>query len=111
MWWQWVIFSVVFLGVPVGLNQLKHMTTKGKTDTKEQEKQSNKVFAKLCFFYWLCDLFYMAHIINNLICKFVFGLFVMVTIFTNLVYAFISGTKRSKFANGLLLQDFLVGVA
>ena len=35
----------------------------------------------------------------------------MVTIFTNLVYAFISGTKRSKFANGLLLQDFLVGVA
>lgn len=111
MWWQWVIFSVVFLGVPVGLNQLKHTTTKGKTDTKEQEKQSNNVFAKLCFFYWLCDLFYMAHIINNLICKFVFGLFVMVTIFTNLVYAFISGIKRSKFANGLLLQDFLVGVA
>ena len=50
MWWQWVIFSVVFLGVPVGLNQLKRMTTKGKTDTKEQEKQSNKVFARLCFF-------------------------------------------------------------
>lgn len=30
MWWQWVIFSVVFFGVPVGLNQLKHMTMKVK---------------------------------------------------------------------------------
>ena len=58
-------------------------------------------------FYWLCDLFYMAFILDSLALKFIFGGLIMTIIFMNLSKAFIGGNPQLKWG---LVQDFIVGV-
>lgn len=108
MWWQWLIFGLIILMVPVGLYEIKNFVAKRINPTEEQNKIVNQRFAILCLFYWLCDCFYMTFIINNLTWKFIFGGLIMVIIFYNLSKAFINGDSQLKFG---LIQDFIVGVA
>ena len=108
MWWQWLIFGLIFLMVPVGLYEIKNFVAKRINPTEEQNKIANQRFAILCLFYWLCDCFYMTFIINNLTLKFILGGLIMVIIFYNLSKAFINGDSQLKFD---LVQDFIVGVA
>lgn len=108
MWWQWLIFGLIILMVPVGLYAIKNFVAKRINPTEEQNKIANPRFAILCLFYWLCDCFYMTFIINNLVWKFILGGLIMVIIFYNLSKAFINGNSPLKFG---LVQDFIVGIA
>ena len=108
MWWQWLIFGLIILAVPLGLYEIKNFVAKRINPTEEQNKIVNQRFAILCLFYWLCDCFYMTFIINNLTWKFILGGLIMVIIFYNLTKAFINGDPQLKFG---LVQDFIVGVA
>ena len=108
MWWQWLIFGLIFLAVPYGLYEIKKFATKRIKPTEEQNKIANQRFAILCLFYWLCDCFYMTFIINNLTLKFILGGLIMIIIFYSLSKAFISGNSPLKIG---LVQDFIVGIA
>ena len=108
MWWQWVIFALILVLIPLGLVSIKNFALKKITPTKEQETRANQRLFVLSLFYWLCDFFYMTFIINNLTWRFVLGGLIMVIVFYNLSKAFISGNKTFNFG---LIQDFIVGIA
>lgn len=108
MWWQWLIFALILVLIPLGLVSIKNFALKKITPTKEQETKANQRFFVLCLFYWLCDFFYMTFIINNLTWRFILGGLIMVIVFYNLSKAFISGNKVFSFG---LIQDFIVGIS
>lgn len=110
MWYEWLIFAVIFLAVPFGVASLKVWSKKQLSfvPTAEQEKAADLKFGLLIFFYWLCDLFYMSFIIDSLVWRFIFGGIIMLVIFVNLSKAFINAaTPQPKWG---LVQDFIVGV-
>ena len=107
MWYEWIIFAVVFLLFPIAVVNFKIMAEKRINPTEEQKKKANLNCGFFILFYWLCDLFYMAVILDSLALKFVFGGLIMLIIFYNLSKAFISGESHFKWG---LIQDFLVGV-
>lgn len=108
MWWQWLIFGLIFLAIPFGLFGIKEYTAKKVNPTEEQKKIANQRFTLLCLFYWLCDFFYMTFIVKNLIWRFILGGLIMVIIFYNLSKVFVNGNDKFKFG---LIQDFIVGLA
>lgn len=108
MWWQWLIFGLIFLAIPFGLHGMKEFTAKKINPTEEQKKIANQRFTILCLFYWLCDFFYMTFIIDNFTWKFILGGFIIIIIFYNLSKAFINGNRVFNFG---LIQDFIVGIA
>lgn len=107
MWYEWLIFAIFFLLIPIAVANLKLISEKRANPTEEQKKNANLFCGFLMFFYWLCDLFYMAFILDSLALKFVFGGLIMLIIFYNLSKAFISGASHFKWG---LIQDFVVGV-
>ena len=108
MWWQWLMFGLIFLAIPFGLYGIKEYTAKRINPTEEQNKIANQRLTILCLFYWLCDFFYMTFIVDNLTWKFIFGGLIMIIIFYNLSKAFINGNRMFNFG---LIQDFIVGIA
>ena len=108
MWWQWLLFALVLVLIPLGLVSIKNFALKKITPTKEQETKVNQRLFVLCLFYWLCDFFYMTFIINNLTLRLILGGLIMVIVFYNLSKAFISGNKVFNFG---LIQDFIVGIS
>ncbi len=113
MWYDWLIFAVLFVLIPFGVVKAKELTKPVGQVTKDQERYANLIAFKLIWFYWLCDLFYMSFIIDNLACKFIFGGLIMVIIFFNLsnIFAKNKVSASSFFSRIGMLQDFLVGVA
>ena len=107
MWYEWLIFGVIFLLIPIGIANLKIMAEKKIKPTEEQKKNANYTCFLLTLFYWLCDFFYMAFILDSLVLKFIFGGLIMIVIFMNLSKAFIGGKPQLKWG---LVQDFIVGV-
>ena len=73
MWWQWLIFALLLIIVPLAIGNLAVWIRKKNKPTKEQKKVMNINLAKYMLFYWLCDLFYMAFIIDSVVCKYIFG--------------------------------------
>lgn len=112
MWYEWLIFAVLLVLIPFGVVKVKELTKPVGQVTKEQERHANLVAFKLILFYWLCDLFYMSFIIDNLACKFIFGGLIMVIIFYNLSNVFVGKKKNcfSHFAKWGMLQDFVLGI-
>lgn len=110
MWWEWVIFGIIFVSIPIGLKCLLE-TEKSKIINNTQKKYNKIVFTKLCCYYWLADLFYMSFIIKSIVCKFIFGGLLLLIIFYNLTMAFISNATKNKIAKVGILQDFIIGVA
>ena len=108
MWWQWLLFALVLILIPLGLVSIKNFALKKITPTKEQETKANQRFFVLCLFYLLCDFFYMTFIINNLTLRLILGGLIMVIVFYNFSKAFISGNKVFNFG---LIQDFIVGIS
>ena len=108
MWWQWLLFALVLLLIPLGLVSIKNFALKKITPTKEQETKANQRLFVLCLFYLLCDFFYMTFIINNLTLRLILGGLIMIIVFYNLSKAFISGNKVFNFG---LIQDFIVGIS
>ena len=112
MWWQWLIFALLLIIVPLAIGNLAVWIRKKNKPTKEQEKVMNINLAKYMLFYWLCDLFYMAFIIDSVICKYIFGGLIMLIIFYNLSCSVINQSSRRR--HGIIrfgiIQDFVVGV-
>ena len=107
MWYEWLIFGAVFLLIPIAVANLKLIAEKKINPTEDQRKNASLLCGFLILFYWLCDLFYMAFILDSLTLKFIFGGLIMLIIFYNLSKAFISGASNFKWG---LIQDFVVGV-
>ncbi|MBP5444544.1 MAG: hypothetical protein J6Y28_00090 [Acholeplasmatales bacterium] len=78
--------------------------------TPEMEKEANKRTTRYILFYWLCNLFYMACFIDNLVCKYIFGGLIMLIIFMNLAKTFSIPKERNGFERWSMLQDFCVGI-
>lgn len=111
MWWQWLIFGIIFVSIPIGLKCLLE-TEKSKIINNTQKKYNKIVFTKLCCYYWLADLFYMSFIIKSIVCKFIFGGLVVLIVLYNLSMAFLKQTVKNgnKLLKLGLLQDFVVGI-
>ena len=112
MWWQWLIFALLLIIVPLAIGNLAVWIRKKNKPTKEQEKVMNINLAKYMLFYWLCDLFYMAFIIDSVVCKYIFGGLIMLIIFYNLSCSVINQSSHRH--HGIIrfgiIQDFVVGV-
>lgn len=106
----WVSFAIIALLVPIGLASWKVWAEKRISYTDEQKKNASLNIFGLWMFYWLCDLFYMACFIDNLICKFVFGSLIMVIVLMEVCSAFVSSGKRTRLQKFAILQDFIVVV-
>lgn len=111
MWWQWIIFIVFIFWIPISLAYLTILIKKRNSLTREQEKTMNLNIVKYMLFYWLCDLFYMSFIINNISLKFIFGGLIMIIVFYNVSNSFLSNRKKEGIEKFGLLQDFIVGIA
>lgn len=109
MWWEWMIFAIVLVIVPFGVNGLKKLAFSEITPTKEQERYACKKVVLYTAFFWLCDLFGMSFIIDNIACRFAFGIMVMICIFANLAVQPVVGAKGFLSKLGFI-GDFLCGV-
>lgn len=109
MWWEWMIFAIVLVIVPFGVNGLKKFAFSEITPTKEQERYARNKAVLYTAFFWLCDLFGMSFIIDNIACRFAFGIMVMICIFANLAVQPVVGAKGFLSKLGLI-GDFLCGV-
>lgn len=112
MWYLWLIFALLAVLIPVGILFLAIKVEKlnSKDEQKTEINKSNAI--KYMLFYWLCDLFFMSFIIDNLACKYIFGGLIMLIIFYNLSNIFT--TSKGKSRNGLIkwgmVQDFIIGI-
>ena len=106
----WISFTLIAILIPIGLASFKTWGEKHFNYTDEQKKNASINLFKYWMFYWLCDLFYMAYFLDNLICKFVFGCLIMVIVLMNVCFSFVSLNCKTAFQKIGLLQDFLVGI-
>lgn len=106
----WIYFTLIAILIPIGLESFKAWVEKHFNCTDEQKKNVSINVFKYWMFYWLCDLFYMACFLDNLICKFVFGCLIMVIVLMNVCFSFVSSNCKTFFQKIGLLQDFLVGI-
>lgn len=106
----WISFTLIAILIPIGLESFKVWVEKHFNCTDEQKKNVSINVFKYWMFYWLCDLFYMACFLDNLICKFVFGCLIMVIVLMNVCFSFVSSNCKTTFQKIGLLQDFLVGI-
>ena len=112
MWYLWLIFVIIAVLIPVGIMSMAVKAAKPYRNDKQKIKVISCNVIKYCLFYWLCDLFFMSFIIDNLVCKFIFGGLIMLIIFYNLSNVFVAGKKNSlsHFAKWGMMQDFVLGV-
>lgn len=108
MWWQWLIFVLIFILIPIGLIQLKNFALKTKQYSHKEIQKAEQKMVMSGLFYWTCDFFYMTIIINNLIWQFILGGLIMIILFYNLSKAFINGNYLFNF---LLIIDFIIGIS
>lgn len=106
----WISFALIAILIPIGLASLKVWGEKHFNHTDEQKKNASINLFKYWMFYWLCDLFYMACFMDNIVCKFVFGCLIMVIVLMNVCFSFASSNCKTAFQKIGLLQDFLVGI-
>ena len=105
------MFALAIIILPLGIVYFSEYVKKKDNLTKEQEKTMRLNVAKYCLFYWLCDLFYMSFLIDNIPCKYVFGSLILLMTFYNLTMSFVSSTTKDTLQRIGILQDFIVGVA
>lgn len=112
MWWQWVIFALLLVAIPFALGYFAVWIKRKNNPTEAQNKILSMNIARYVLFYWLCDLFYMSFIINNLACRYVFGGLIMIIIFYNIASVFVnqSATNGNSLVKIGIIQDLIVGV-
>lgn len=106
----WVSFALIAVLILIGLAGVEAWGEKRFSYTNEQKKNASINLLKYWMFYWLCDLFYMACFLDNIVCKFVFGCLIMVIVLMNVCFSFVSSNCKTTFQKIGLLQDFLVGI-
>ena len=108
----WISFALLFPIIVLGVASLKVWVKNNYKGviTPEMDKAANQRMVRYVLFYWLCNLFYMACFIHSTVCKFVFGILIVLIVFMNLVGGFTFPKERNTWEKWGLLQDFLVGV-
>ncbi len=106
----WISFVVLFPVILFNVAYAKYAVAKRVKLSPEADKAANVRVVFLILFYWLCNLFYMACFIDNLICKFIFGGLILLIVFMNLAKAFTYPSVKSGMERLGLLQDFIVGI-
>ena len=108
----WISFALIFPLVLLGVPYIKIKATKSlKTAiTPEMDKRANARVIRYILFYWLCNLFYMACFIDNIVCKYIFGGLIMVIIFRDLAISVSSAKEKNPVVVFGLIQDFLAGI-
>lgn len=112
MWWKWLIFWSVIVILPIAFYNLACIAKRGRNLTEKQKKILAANAIKYTLFYWFCDLFFMSFIIDNLVCKYIFGGLIVLIVLYNLSMAFLKQTVKNgnKLLKLGLLQDFVVGI-
>lgn len=105
--WHWLLFFAILLVIPCGIISLIKWCKKLRNCTDEENRNAVINGVKYTLFYWLCDLFYMTFIIDNIIWRFIFGGLVMLIIFYNLALTVANGKITFKWGT---LQDFIIGL-
>ena len=108
----WISFGLLFPFFLIAVPYVKIKAFKNaKIEiTPEIDKQANVRVVLYILFYWLCNLFYMACFIDNLVCKYIFGGLIMLIIFMNLAKAVSYPKNRNGFERWSMLQDFCIGI-
>lgn len=106
--WLWFIFGLVIIGIPciLCLINYRRCNPKNKT-TYIQEKNFKRNAIRYTLFYYVVDLFYMSFIVDNLICKYIFGGAIIIYIFYNSSKVFINNVKPNILA---IIQDVFIGL-
>lgn len=105
--WFWMIFIIVFIGIPLMGNSIRKYLTDIKSLSTVQQNNFKINLSKVTLLWWILDLFYMGIFMNWLTIQFVFGGLAMVVIFMNLSSTFLSSTMKFKW---ILIQDFIIGI-
>lgn len=106
----WISFALILLFIPIGLAGIVVWLERKHSFSDAQKKNARANMMKYWLFYWLCDFFYMAWFIDNLVCKYVFGLIILCIIFTNLSISFSSPKNKTGVERAGMVQDFIVGI-
>jgi len=103
--WLWFIFGLIIIAIPLFfINCWYKLKNK---PTKEQKVNLKRNAIKYTLFYYVLDLFYMSFIIDNLICRYIFGVITILYIFYNSTKAFIDNIKPRIF---FIVQDVFIGL-
>ena len=108
----WVSFGLIAILIPVGIFTFIGWGA-ARMDPKPTKEQYARAGAKgfyYTFFYWLCDLFYMACFKNFLICKFIFGGLILAIILVSLSRSFSVPTNKTTFNRVGLVHDLVIGI-
>lgn len=109
MWYQWLIFLAILIGVPAGAFCFIRFR-EGQISFSEIKKKNARITGvKVTLFHWFFDLFYMSFIIDNIICKFVFGSISLILIIIDLVNAFLSSYHKDLVIKISIIEDFIIG--
>ena len=108
----WISFALLFPIIFFGAFGFKNWSKRFINDeiTPEMEKAANTRVVVIILFYWLCNLIYLACFIDNLVCKFIFGILIVLFVFMNLARVFTTPKERNGYERFGILQDFVVGV-
>lgn len=105
--WLWLIFGSIIIGIPFSLFFINSWYKLKKIPTKEQKLNFKRNAIKYTLFYYILDLFYMSFIIDNLICRYIFGGIVILCIFYNSTNAFINNIKPRILS---IVHDVFIGL-
>lgn len=105
--WLWFVFGLIIISTPFSFCFINYWYRLKNKPTKEQKVNFKRNAAKYTLFYYVLDLFYMSFIIDNLICRYVFGGIVILYIFYNSTKAFINNIKPRILS---IVHDVFIGL-
>lgn len=105
--WLWFIFGLIIIGVPFSLYFINCWYKSKNKPTKEQTLNFKQNVVKYTLFYYVLDLFYMSFIIENLLCRYIFGGIIILYIFYNSTKAFINNIKPRILS---IVHDVFIGL-
>ena len=112
MIFHWTLFALIFIGIPFFVIYTRNMVYKTaniELTSMVKEQTDYRAFIYMIHL-WFIDLFYMACFLNNMVCKYIFGGFIMLTIFMNLAGALSQPKKRNSIELWSMLIDFIIGI-
>ena len=105
--WLWFIFGLIIIGVPFSLYFINFWYKSKNKPTKDQALNFKRNVVKYTLFYYVLDLFYMSFIIDNLLCRYIFGVIIILYIFYNSTKAFINNIKPRILS---IVHDVFIGL-
>ena len=103
----WFVFGLIIIGVPFSFYFINYWYKLKNKPTEEQKVNFKLNVVKYTLFYYVLDLFYMSFIIDNLICRYIFGGIIILYIFYNSTKAFIHNIKPRII---FIVQDVFIGI-